>query len=49
MNGLINMVMCTFITSVWCVPNERMPWLLIIHLSPNIILDLVIISEFLYL
>ena len=49
MNGLINVAMCTFITSVWCVPDERMPWLLIIHLSPNIILDLVIISEFLYL
>lgn len=49
MNNLISVVMCMFITSVLCVPRGHMPLLLIIHLSSNIILDLVIISEFLYL
>lgn len=46
---LTKVAVCMFITSVLCVPNEHMPLLLIIHLSSNVILDLVIISEFLYL
>lgn len=33
---------------VLCVPSEHMPLLLIIHLSWNIMLDLVVISEFIY-
>lgn len=44
--GLVIVVMYTFITSVLCVPSDHMPLLLIIHLSSNIILDLVIISDF---
>lgn len=47
--SLIRVAMHSFITSVVYVPREHMPSLLIIHLSSDIILDLVVISEFIYL